>query len=149
VPADARHNPVLSATTLQSCSALGVACLFGLSTQSPEYQLEAVTRLHLQFSLLSDDEALALTRAMNLPTFETAGMTLLKCLTLLISNGTIEHLFYALFPLDRSARNVVSWLSERVGGLMRNTKLRRVLRHGKWEKQIDGEVLYLRRTRRD
>src|SRR5207237_2694947 len=55
---------------------LGVDHLFGLSTQGPDYQREAAERLHLPFALLSD-ERLALTRAMNLPTFETAGMTLL------------------------------------------------------------------------
>jgi len=107
--------------TPQSCSfrdhfaelqALGVASLFGLSTQSHEYQLEAATRLHLPFSLLSD-EALELTQAMNLPTFKTSGMTLLKRFTLVISNGTIEHVFYPVFPPDRSVRDVISWLSER------------------------------------
>jgi peroxiredoxin len=109
--------------TPQSCSfrdhfrdmqALGVTGLFGLSTQSREYQLEVATRLKLPFSLLSD-EALRLTRAMNLPTFETAGMTLLKRHTLVISNGTIEHVFYPVFPPDQSASDVVSWLSERTG----------------------------------
>jgi len=104
--------------TPQSCSfrdhfaemqALGVASLFGLSTQSPSYQLEAATRLHLPFSLLSD-EALELTRAMNLPTFETSGMTLLKRFTLVISNGTIEHVFYPVFPPDRSAQQTLEWL---------------------------------------
>jgi peroxiredoxin len=106
--------------TPQSCSfrdhfaelqALGVASLYGLSTQSAEYQREAATRLHLPFSLLSD-AALELTRAMNLPTFETAGMTLLKRFTLIISNGTIEHVFYPVFPPDRSASDVITWLSE-------------------------------------
>ena len=106
--------------TPQSCSfrdhfadlkALGVAGLFGLSTQSPEYQLEVATRLNLPFALLSD-ETLKLTRAVNLPTFETAGMTLLKRHTLVISNGRIEHVFYPVFPPDRSASDVVSWLSE-------------------------------------
>jgi peroxiredoxin len=107
--------------TPQSCSfrdhfselqALGIAYLFGLSTQDPEYQLEAARRLHLPFSLLSD-EALELTRAMNLPTFETSGMKLLKRLTLVILNGTIEHVFYPVFPPDRSASDVVLWLSDR------------------------------------
>jgi peroxiredoxin len=49
--------------TPQSCSfrehlaelrALGVAHLFGLSTQDTDYQREAVERLHLPFSLISD-----------------------------------------------------------------------------------------------
>jgi len=116
--------------TPQSCSfrdhfaelrALGVDALFGLSTQDPEYHLEAARRLHLPFPLLSDD-ALALTHTMNLPTFETAGMTLLKRFTLIISNGTIEHVFYPVFPPDRNASDVISWLSEKGGVLIRKTK---------------------------
>src|SRR5256714_12307002 len=50
---------------------LGVAQLFGLSTQQTDYQREAAERLHLPFAILSDAE-LQLTRAMNLPTFEVA-----------------------------------------------------------------------------
>src|SRR3712207_4934510 len=41
--------------------------IFGVSTQSTEYQQEAVQRLHLPFALLSD-EHLALTKALSLPT---------------------------------------------------------------------------------
>jgi peroxiredoxin len=105
--------------TPQSCSfrdhfaelkALGVDHLFGLSAQDPDYQREAAERLHLPFALLSD-EHLQLTRAMNLPTFETSGMTLLKRFTLVINNGTVEHVFYPVFPPDRSASDVVEWLS--------------------------------------
>src|SRR5215813_909933 len=80
--------------TPQSCSFrdhfadlknLGVDHLFGLSTQDPAYQREAAERLHLPFAILSD-EHLALTRAMNLPTFQTSGMTLFKRFTLAIDN---------------------------------------------------------------
>ena len=107
--------------TPQSCAfrdhfaelkALGVDRLFGLSTQSPDYQREAAERLHLPFPLLSD-ERLALARAMRLPTFETAGMTLLKRLTLVIRKGTIEHVFYPVFPPDRNADEVLAWLMAR------------------------------------
>lgn len=106
--------------TPQSCSfrdhfaklkALGVAHLFGLSTQDPDYQREAAERLHLPFAILSD-EHLRLTRAMNLPTFETSGMTLLKRFTLVIDDGTVAHVFYPVFPPDRSASDVVAWLSQ-------------------------------------
>src|SRR5579863_5455313 len=45
------------------------ARVFGLSTQTTDYQQEAVARLHLPFELLSDAD-LALTRALRLPTFE-------------------------------------------------------------------------------
>lgn len=107
--------------TPQSCAfrdhftelaALGVSHLFGLSTQDPEYQREAAQRLHLPFEILSD-EHLALTRAMNLPTFEVNGMTLLKRFTLAIDRGVVEHVFYPVFPPDRNARDVIDWLSRR------------------------------------
>jgi peroxiredoxin len=105
--------------TPQSCSfrdhfaelkALGVAQLFGLSTQDPAYQREATERLHLPFAILSD-EHLQLTRAMNLPTFVTSGMTLLKRFTLVIDDGIVKHVFYPVFPPDRSASDVIAWLS--------------------------------------
>ncbi len=72
--------------TPQSCSfrdhdteikSLGVARVFGLSTQDTAFQHEAAERLHLPFAILSD-EGLALARAIRLPTFQVAGMTLLK-----------------------------------------------------------------------
>jgi peroxiredoxin len=89
---------------------LGIARLFGLSTQDPDYQREAAERLHLPFAILSD-EHLKLTRAMSLPTFKTSGMTLLKRFTLIIDNGKVEHVFYPVFPPDRSASDVLDWLS--------------------------------------
>jgi peroxiredoxin len=107
--------------TPQSCSfrdhfnelrGLGVDHLFGLSTQDTVYQREAADRLHLPFPLLSD-ENLDLTNAMRLPTFETSGMTLLKRLTLVIEHGTVRQVFYPVFPPDRSAADVVEWLSRR------------------------------------
>jgi peroxiredoxin len=76
------------------------------------YQREAAERLHLPFAMLSD-EHLKLTRAMTLPTFATSGMTLLRRFTLVINDGTVEHVFYPVFPPDRSASDVVAWLSQR------------------------------------
>lgn len=107
--------------TPQSCSfrdhfaelkALGVHRLFGLSTQESAYQREAAERLHLPFPILSDEQ-LKLTRAMNLPTFETSGMTLLKRFTLVIEDGKVERVFYPVFPPDRNASDVIEWLSQR------------------------------------
>ncbi|MFL5390939.1 MAG: peroxiredoxin [Myxococcales bacterium] len=89
---------------------LGVAHLFGLSTQDTAYQAEAAARLHLPFPLLSD-AGLALTRALRLPTFEVDGMTLLKRLTLVIDNARIAHVFYPVFPPDQNAAAVVEWLA--------------------------------------
>lgn len=105
--------------TPQSCSfrdhfaelkALGVDRLFGLSTQDSDYQREAAERLHLPFAILSDEQS-TLTRAMRLPTFNADGMTLLKRFTLVIDDGTVRHVFYPVFPPDRSASDVVAWLS--------------------------------------
>jgi peroxiredoxin len=91
---------------------LGVAQLFGLSTQDTAYQAEAAARLHLPFPLLSD-AGLALTRALRLPTFEVDGMTLVKRLTFVIDGGRIAHVFYPVFPPDQNAAEVVEWLGER------------------------------------
>ncbi len=93
---------------------LGVEHLFGLSTQSSEYQRELAERLELPFPILSD-ESLALTRSLRLPSFETHGMTLLKRLTLVNRDGVIEHLFYPVFPPDGNAAEVAGWLGH-VGG---------------------------------
>ena len=90
---------------------VGAEQLYGLSTQSTEYQSEVVERLHLPFPLLSD-RALAMTNAMQLPTFEVEGMILLKRLTMIIRDGVIEHIFYPVFPPDQNAIGVINWLSE-------------------------------------
>lgn len=104
--------------TPQSCSfrdhlaelqGLGVAHLFGLSTQDTDYQREAIERLHLPFSILSDAN-LALARAIRLPTFEVAGMRLLMRMVLVIDEGVIVKVFYPVFPPDKSADEVVAWL---------------------------------------
>jgi peroxiredoxin len=55
---------------------------------------------------------LQLTRALNLPTFEAGGMTLIKRITLVLRDATIEKVFYPVFPPDKSAEDVVAWLSE-------------------------------------
>ena len=89
---------------------LGVSHLFGLSAQDTPYQREAAERLRLPFALLSD-ERLELARAMGLPTFEAGGMVLLKRLTLVLRDGVAERVFYPVFPPDRSAADVVAWLS--------------------------------------
>jgi peroxiredoxin len=88
---------------------LGVAHLYGLSTQNTAYQRELAERLHLPFPILSD-EHLVLTKALSLPTFSTNGMTLLKRLALILRDGVIEHVFYPVFPPDQNAADVVTWL---------------------------------------
>jgi peroxiredoxin len=89
--------------------ALGVAQVFGLSTQDTGYQREAVERLHLPFPILSDHE-LALARAIDLPLFSVAGMTLHKRMVLVIDDGVATKVFYPVFPPDKSAEEVIGWL---------------------------------------
>jgi peroxiredoxin len=104
--------------TPQSCAfrdhfadlaALGLTRLYGLSTQDSAYQREAAERLHLPFAILSD-EKLQLAHALDLPTFEVAGMTLLKRLALVIDDGVIAKVFYPVFPPDKNAEQVIAWL---------------------------------------
>ncbi len=104
--------------TPQSCSfrdhfgelqRLGVTQLYGISTQDTAYQQEAATRLHLPFTILSD-EKLGLTKALKLPTFITSGMTLLKRMALVIDDGVITKVFYPVFPPDKNAEEVIAWL---------------------------------------
>jgi peroxiredoxin len=87
----------------------GAKQVFGLSTQDNVYQTEMASRLHLPFPVLSD-EKLALTRALNLPTMQVAGLTLIKRLALIIDNARITHVFYPVFPPDRNAGDVLAWL---------------------------------------
>jgi peroxiredoxin len=86
--------------------------LYGLSTQDTDYQREMATRLGLPYEVLSD-AGLELARALRLPTFEVEGQTLLKRHTLVIDRGAIEHVFYPVFPPDRDAAQVLSWLAAR------------------------------------
>lgn len=89
-------------------TALG-ARVFGLSTQDTGYQREMVERVRVPFQVLSDD-ALALTRALNLPTMEVAGQTLLKRIAWIARDGVIERVFYPVFPPDENAAEVLAAL---------------------------------------
>ena len=120
-PAGWDQIPGARGCTPQSCSfrdhfgelkKLGVAQLFGLSTQDTTYQQEAATRMHLPFAVLSD-EKLALTKALKLPTFTAAGMTLLKRMALVTDDGMIVKAFYPVFPPDKNAEVVIAWLQSK------------------------------------
>jgi len=91
--------------------ASGTRYVFGLSTQSNAYQTEMASRLHLPFPVLSD-EKLTLTHALDLPTMEVAGLTMIKRLALIVDDGRITQVFYPVFPPDRNAGDVLAWLKE-------------------------------------
>jgi peroxiredoxin len=91
--------------------AAGAGAVYGLSSQTTEYQREAATRLELPFAILSDAD-LALAKALDLPTFAAGGQVLYRRLTLVVRGGRIEHVFYPVFPPDRHAEQVLTWLRE-------------------------------------
>jgi peroxiredoxin len=118
LPTGWNEIPGARGCTPQSCSfrdhfaelkRLGVGQLFGLSTQDLDYQREAAERLHLPFAILSDAD-LKLTHALGLPTFAVDGMTLIRRMAWVIDDGVISHVFYPVFPPDKSAEEVVAWL---------------------------------------
>jgi peroxiredoxin len=99
---------------------LGVQVL-GLSTQTTEFQKEFVERIHFPFPILSD-ASLQLVRVMRLPTFEydvaTVGgggpNTLLKRMAWYVEQGVIRHVWYPVFPPDKNAGVVLSWLRSKI-----------------------------------
>lgn len=103
--------------TPQSCSfrdhyqelkALG-AEVIGLSVQTTHYQKEMADRLHLPFPVVSDADY-QFQKALNMPTFLAAGMTLLKRVTLIAHNGVIEAVHYPIFPSDSDPAWVIDYL---------------------------------------
>lgn len=96
--------------TLGDLHAEGVNNIFGLSSQSREYQAEVVDRLRLPFSMLSD-ERLQLADALHLPTFAAPGHErLYSRLTLVLQDSRITHVFYPIFPPNTHAQQVLEWL---------------------------------------
>jgi peroxiredoxin len=100
------------------------ADVYGLSSQSTDYQHEAVARLHLPFPLLSD-ERLALAEALALPTFTVSGMRLFERLTMIVAGGVVEHVFHPVPAPDRHGEEVLTWL-RRGGGPPRLNEVRGV-----------------------
>lgn len=88
---------------------LGVARVYGLSTQTTDYQREVAERLQLPFAILSD-AAFDLTDALDLPTFDAGGMRLLKRMAWVVDDGVITKVFYPVFPPDKNAEEVIAWL---------------------------------------
>ncbi|WP_433560673.1 MerR family transcriptional regulator [Nocardia sp. CA-151230] len=123
IPAGWNEIPGARGCTTQACDfrdhhtelrAAEVARVFGLSTQTSDYQREVVDRLSLPFAMLADPSG-RLATLLSLPTFEADGSTLYKRLTLIIRGGVIEHVFYPVFPPNRHAEQVIAWLRSDAG----------------------------------
>ncbi|KAM9863801.1 peroxiredoxin [Leucobacter sp. BZR 635] len=85
------------------------ARIFGVSTQDPQYQLEASTRLHLSYPLLSDAR-LELAGPLRLETFGFEGLQLYRRATLLVENGTLVHRFGEIPDPAAHPQDVLTWL---------------------------------------
>ena len=90
---------------------LGVQTVFGVSTQTTTYQMEAKERLALPYDLLSD-ENLEFVKAMGLPTFEWEGSVLMKRCTLAVRKGKVVKVWYPVFPPDENCTEVAAWLEK-------------------------------------
>jgi len=90
----------------------GADRVYGLSSQSTDYQRELVGRLHLPFAMLSDPD-FALADALTLPTFSAPGHDRLHARLTLVASGTrIEHVFYPIFPPNTHSEQVLTWLRD-------------------------------------
>jgi peroxiredoxin len=86
--------------------------LAGLSAQTLEEQVEFAERNHITYPVIADPE-LRLAGALRLPTFDVAGMTLYKRITLVVEACAVAKVFYPVFPPDKNADEVVAWLRGR------------------------------------
>jgi peroxiredoxin len=84
----------------------------GLSAQTLDDQLEFAERNRMPFPVIADPER-KLAGALSLPTFEIAGRTLYKRLTLVAEGGRIVKVFYPVFPPDANAGEVLAYLRSR------------------------------------
>jgi peroxiredoxin len=89
-----------------------VQSVFGISTQTSDYQAETVRRLDLPFVLLSDADHHFM-KVLHLPTFNLVEARLLKRLTMIVIGGRIAQVFYPVFPPDRDPQAVIDWLDQR------------------------------------
>jgi peroxiredoxin len=82
--------------------------IFGLSRQTIDYQREMVARLRVPFPILSDARGI-FGHAVNLPSFVTGGETYYRRLSVVLSNGVIETVFYPVPRPEKHARDVLRW----------------------------------------
>jgi peroxiredoxin len=120
IPAGWDEVPGARGCTPQACafrdragelSKLG-AIVAGLSAQTLDDQLEFAERNHIPYPVLADPER-RLGEALRLPTFEFDGATLYKRITFVAEACAIAKVFYPVFPPDRNAEEVVTWLESR------------------------------------
>lgn len=81
----------------------------GVGSQPLAEQIEFVERMHMPFPLINDAHMRLAGAPLNLPVHQEFG--LYKRLTLAIRAGRIEEVWYPVFPPDRNALEVVTFLT--------------------------------------
>jgi peroxiredoxin len=81
----------------------------GVSTQSPEVQLQFASDELLDYTLLSDIELL-LADALRLPTRWVAGEWVYEPLTMVVQRGRIVRVFHPVEDLAGDAANITGWI---------------------------------------
>lgn len=117
-PTDGISSRALGAAPPQSCAFRDHhadlvdldATVYGISAQPIDEQREFAARMHLPFPLLNDTELVLAYEPLRLPTFQAAGSTLYRRVTLCVDAGTIRKVFYPVFPPDRNAAEVIEYL---------------------------------------
>jgi predicted ATPase/DNA-binding SARP family transcriptional activator/peroxiredoxin len=92
-------------------AALG-AHVAGLSVLTPESLLAFSEPNRIPFPVIADPER-RLEAALQLPTFQVAGVTLYRRVTLIAERGTIVKVFHPVFPPERNADQVIAWITRR------------------------------------
>ena len=87
--------------------------IFGLSSQTTDYQREMAARLRLPFPILSDAQG-QFAAALALPSFPAGDQSYLKRRTLLIEGGRIEHVFYPIADPAGHAAEVLNFVIARL-----------------------------------
>ena len=111
------ETPGARGCTPQSCAfrdlfpELGVP-VAGVSAQTLDDQREFAKRNRMPFPVVADPER-RLGAALGLPTFEIAGLTLYKRITLVADEARLVKIFYPVFPPDANAGEVLAWLCAR------------------------------------
>jgi peroxiredoxin len=82
--------------------------IFGLSRQTTEYQREMTERLKVPFPILSDAGG-EFASAVKLPSFTTGGEIYYKRLSIILTHGLIETVFYPIPRPEQHARDVLRW----------------------------------------
>ena len=86
------------------------ATVWGISAQPVEEQRSFVTRMHIPYPLLNDSQLRLADPPLSLPTFTVEGLPLYKRVTLVAEQGWVVRVFYPVFPPDRNAEEVLSYL---------------------------------------